>query len=159
MDLTTVQRLVARLESDDAFDRRDAIELLAILTQERLDFRWSADDDERVVAVRRWRRWVAREEKRRGRVALSAQVQILPEGVVDKQALAKLLSKLPVAQKKALMAQVIAKVAAEHAEKLKARACQECEKNAASARLTRRNDDGTYTLHLLCEACVHKDGG
>lgn len=159
IDLHRVKRLVRELESNDAFARRDAIEMLAILTQQRLDFRWSADDEERRRAVRRWKRWVAREERVRRGAQVKSTLEILSGGQIDKEALEAALKSLPPAQKKALMAKVLAKVTAQHAGAPTLPPCAHCERRPATAGVTQLQPDGSYEHQLLCEVCAHRDGG
>lgn len=159
IDLRLVKELVRGLESDDAFARRDAIERLAILTQQRLDFRWSGSDEERRRGVLRWKRWVAREERaRRGR-QVKTTIEILSGGQIDKEALDAALKSLPPAQKKALMAKVLAKVSAQHGAAAALPACEHCERRPATASVTQLESDGSYSNRLLCEVCAHRDGG
>lgn len=157
IDLEQVKSLVRTLESGDAFVRRDAIEHLAILTQQRLDFRWSGDDEERRRAVLRWKRWVAKEERRRRGRQVQTTIQILSGGQIDKEALDAALKNLPPAQKKALMAKVLAKVTEQQAQAPTLPACEHCERRPATAHVTRREQDGSYTAHRLCEVCAHRD--
>ena len=226
ISLERLNRYVSGLESGDAFERRDAIESLALHTQERLGFRWCGDDAQRDRAVRRWRRWLRRETRKRaglvgggpgglppggisatagialppgfqpadgaplppglagalaafagvsgvsgdggedvptvlppGVTSVSASIQVLPDGSIDKSALEALLAKLPVEHKKALMKQVLAKVASAHLAGLGKPVCEACERRPATAMLTRRLDDGTYERLRLCEPCVHSGGG
>ncbi len=159
IDLQQVKWLVRELASDDAFVRRDAIERLAILTQQRLDYRWSGSPAERRRTVKRWKRWIAREERaRRGR-HVKTTIQILAGGTIDKEALDAALESLPPAQKKALMAKVLAKVTAQHAGATSLPTCEHCERRPATAGVTQLQDDGTYTYRQLCEVCAHREGG
>ena len=155
LDLRQVKRLVDALESEDAFDRRSAIERLAVLTQQRLDYRWSAEDDQRQRAVKRWRRWIAREEReRRGK----ATIEIFAHGKIDQAALDKALLGLKPSDKKALMQKVLAKVVAQQAQVPSLPICEECERQPATARITERDDDGDYHLRRLCETCANRGG-
>lgn len=158
-DLDSVRALVESLASDDAFVRRDAIERLAVLTQQRLDYRWSGPDESRARAIRRWRRWIEREEKQRraGAQGVESTIQILAGGELDKQALAKALKGLPPAQKKALMAQVLAKMTADAAAGALHAPCDRCSKRPATARVTSLGASGAYELERLCEICAHHD--
>ena len=158
-DLDLVKRLVDALESEDAFERRDAIERLAVVTQQRLDFRWGGDAAERRRGVRRWRRWIAKEERARHGQSVRTTIQILAGGQLDKEALEAALKGLAPAQKKALMAQVLAKVQAQHAAAPAAPpACEECERRPASAQVTELGPDGAYGCRYLCEVCAHRGG-
>ena len=153
--LRQVKQLVDALESADAFDRRSAIERLAVLTQQRLDYRWSAEDTERQRAVKRWRRWVAREERqRRGK----ATIQIFADGKIDQAALDKALLDLAPADKKALMQSVLAKVVAQHASIPAMPVCQMCERRPAATRVTELTEGGEYVQRRLCEICASKRG-
>ncbi len=159
VDLPAVKSLVEKLKSHDAFVRRDAIEHLAILTQQRHDFRWNAEQPERRRSVRRWKRWIAKQERERRTGAGKATIQILAGGQVDKAALEEALKGLAPGQKKALMAQLIAKVAAEKAGLTGNPACDACGVRPGTARVTDREEDGSYALLHLCEVCVHRGGG
>src|SRR5688572_24768805 len=109
--LETLKRLIDTLESEDAFERRQAIENLALLTQQRLDFAWRGNSDERAASIRRWRRWLSREEKRRKGGDLKATLDVLASGVISgagpdlQAALEKAFKDLPPQHKKALIAQ------------------------------------------------------
>jgi hypothetical protein len=154
-DLRRIQRLVEELESDDAFDRRDAIESLDSLTHQRLGFDWGGEAEDRAKAVRRWRRWIDREKERRKGREVQATIQLLAQGHVDPAALQKLLKNLPADQKKALLAQlVIAKAAAEAQQPGAHAACDRCDKRPATVRITSRGEDGTYGQQSLCEVCA-----
>jgi hypothetical protein len=159
LDLSQVKRLVRELDSDDAFSRRDAIEQLAILTQQRLDYRWSAGSEERQRAVRRWKRWIAREERARRGKQVTTTIEILTGGQIDKEALDAALQSLPAAQKKALMAKVLAKVTAQHAGAQSLPTCEHCQRRPATASVTQLETDGSYANQRLCEVCAHREGG
>ncbi len=166
-DLRTVRRLIQALESEDAFDRRQAIESLALLTQQRLDFAWRADPSERGLSVARWKKWLAREEKRRKGGGLKAAVELLQSvelpvggGANLQEALEKAFKDLPPEHKKALIAQMLAKVAAEAtAANAASDVCDRCKKRPATVRITSRQPAGTYEQASLCEVCAAKDGG
>ena len=159
IDLRLVKRLVRELASDDAFSRRDAIENLAILTQQRLDYRWSGSDAERERAISRWKRWVAREERARRGNQVKTTIEILSGGQIDKEALDAALKSLAPAQKKALMAKVLAKVTAQHVVGPSLPTCEHCERRPATAGVTQLLADGSYAHRRLCEVCAHRDGG
>lgn len=154
-DLRRIQRLVEELESEDAFERRDAIEGLAAATRQRLGFDWGADDAARARAVRRWRRWLDREKEQRKGREVQATIQLLAQGHIDPSALQKLLKTLPTEQKKALLAQlVIAKAAAEVQQPAAHESCDRCGKRPATVRITTRTNSGTFDHHALCEVCA-----
>lgn len=159
IDLLQVKRLVRELGSEDAFSRRDAIETLAILTQQRLDYRWSGSDTERERAIRRWKRWIAREERARRGSQVKTTIEILSGGQIDKEALDAALKSLPPEQKKALMAKVLAKVTAQHVTGAALPTCEHCERRPATAGVTQLGPDGSYVHLRLCEVCAHRDGG
>ena len=166
-DLRTVKRLIDSLESEDAFERRQAIENLALLTQQRLDFAWRAAPAERELSVIRWKRWLAREEKRRKGGGLKAAVELLQSveipvggGANLQEALEKAFKDLPPEHKKALIAQMLAKVAAEASAQGNAHdPCERCAKRPATVRITSRTKSGAYEMTALCEICAAKDGG
>jgi len=166
-DLRTVKRLIETLESDDAFERRNAIESLALLTQQRLDFAWRAAPAERATSVERWKKWLAREEKRRKGGGLKAAVELLQSveiplgaGANLQEALEKAFKDLPPEQKKAWIAQMLAKVAAEASINAGSAhdPCERCKKRPATVRITSRTTSGAYELASLCEVCAAKDG-
>src|SRR5262245_43989980 len=138
-DLKAIQRLIETLESEDAFERRQAIESLALLTQQRLDFAWRGTAAERSEAVARWKQWLAREEKRRrsGAFNIKAALELLHSvelpvgGPSLQEALEKAFKDLPPEHKNALIAQMLAKVAAEASAAAVHAACERCEKRPA----------------------------
>lgn len=153
--LRRVQALVDELESDDAFERRDAIDALAEITRQRLGFDWGADTPDRGRAVKRWRRWLEAERDRRKGQEVQATIQMLAQGHVDPAALQKLLTSLPPEQKKALLAQlVIAKAASEAPQGAAHAACERCVKRPATVRITALRPDGSYAHATLCEVCA-----
>ena len=164
-DLRTVKRLIEALESDDAFERRQAIENLALLTQQRLDFAWRAAPEERSTSVARWRKWLAREEKRRKGGGLKAAVELLQSveipvggGANLQEALEKAFKDLPPEHKKALIAQMLAKVAADASSSGSSHdPCERCAKRPATVRITSRTKSGAYEMTTLCEVCAAKD--
>ena len=158
-DLRRIARLVDELESDDAFERRDAIESLAQLTHLRLGFDWGASDVDRARAVARWRQWIEAETERRQGQEVQATIQALAQGHVDPEALKNLLKTLPEEQKKALLAQlVIAKAAAESAHTASHEPCGRCAKRPATVHVTSLRPDGSYGRESLCEVCAGKIG-
>lgn len=158
-EMRKLQRLVAELESADAFERRDAIEALEHATHQRLGFDWGAPPPDRERAVRRWRRWLDAEAERRQGEEVQATLQLLAQGQVDPAAFQKLLKTLPAEQKKALLAQlVIAKAAAEAPQSAKPHVsphalCERCAKNPATVRVTERSPAGSWIARVLCEVC------
>jgi predicted Zn-ribbon and HTH transcriptional regulator len=151
--LRKIRRLIEALESDDAFERLRAIESLALLTQQRLDFAWRDPPEERSRAVRRWRRWYDREIRRRQR---SATMELLATG--DPSALQKFLDAMGPEQKKALLAQMlVGKVAQSAAAALLPQvpqACERCGKRPVTVKVTARTPDGSWLHAELCEVCA-----
>lgn len=166
-DLRTIQRLIETLESEDAFERRQAIESLALLTQQRLDFAWRGSVEERSEAVARWRKWLSREEKRRrsGALNIKAALELLHSvelpigGPSLQEALEKAFKDLPPEHKNALIAQMLAKVAAETVAGAAHAACERCEKRPATVKITTRVQNGEFVQLALCEICAAKTGG
>lgn len=164
-DLRTIKRLIDALESDDAFERRQAIENLALLTQQRLDFSWRGTEAERKASVERWRKWLTREERRRKGGGLKAAVELLqsvelpvPGGTSLQEALEKAFKDLPPEHKKALIAQMLAKVAADSQSPSQHDPCERCRKRPATVRITARAKSGAFEQTALCEVCAAKDG-
>ena len=154
-DLLRLRALVDELESDDAFARRDAVEELALLTQQRLGFDWGAPERDRVRAVKRWRRWLEAEAERQQGDEVQATIQMLAQGKIDPAALQKLLKSLPPDHKKALLAQlVIAKAASEAPKGQSHVACERCERRPATVHVTSLRPDGEYRMESLCEVCA-----
>ena len=155
VDLKRVAALVDQLESEDAFERRQAIEALAVFTQQRLDFRWTASPEERAAAVERWRKWLKRERRRRQGKDVQATIQILSGGAISQAALEKALEHLPPKQKQALIAQVLAKVTQGSMQSPGAHPpCEVCAKRPATVKITTRAPDGQYVQQALCEVCA-----
>ena len=162
-NLKTVKQLIDALESDDAFERRQAIENLALLTQQRLDFAWRGTPEERQTSIDRWRKWLAREEKRRKGGGLKAAVELLQSvelpaggGANLQAALEKAFQHLPPEHKKALIAQMLAKVAAD-SQASSHDPCESCAKRPATVKVTERGDDGAYGHRALCEVCAGRE--
>jgi hypothetical protein len=164
-DLRLVRRLIDSLESDDAFERRQTIENLALITQQRLDFSWRGSSAERAASVGKWRKWLAREEKRRKSGDFKAAVELLQSvevpvgsGANLQEALEKAFKDLPPEHKKALIAQMLAKVAADASSSGSSHdPCERCAKRPATVRITSRTKSGAYEMTTLCEVCASKD--
>lgn len=160
-ELRRIRGLIDGLESDDAFERLRAIEALALLTQQRLDFAWRGPPEERSAAVRRWRRWFDRELRRRKQ---QATIQVLSTGGADPAALQKLLENLPPDQQKALLAQMMLATALAKGQAAAGHpACDRCGKRPATVSITQLvHEDapppGTpgaaYVHEDLCEVCA-----
>jgi hypothetical protein len=164
-DLRLVKRLIESLESEDAFERRQTIENLALLTQQRLDFSWRGSPEERAASVGKWKKWLAREERRRKGGGLKAAVELLQSveipvgsGANLQEALEKAFKDLPAEHKNALIAQMLAKVAADTQPSSSSDLCERCEKRPATVKVTARMKDGTYEQTSLCEVCAAKTG-
>ena len=162
-NLRTVKQLIDALESEDAFERRQAIENLALITQQRLDFAWRGTPEERQTSVDRWRKWLAREETRRKGGGLKAAVVLLQSvelpdggGANLQAALEKAFQHLPPEHKKALIAQMLAKVAAD-SQASSHDPCERCAKRPATVKVTERGDDGAYGHRALCEVCAGRE--
>ncbi len=163
-DLRTVKRLVEELASDDAFQRRQAIENLALLTQQRLDFSWRGSTEERTASIERWKKWLAREERRRKGGGLKAAVELLQSVEVPiggatslQEALEKAFKDLPAEHKKALIAQMLAKVAADAHSSGSHDPCERCKKRPATVKITARTKSGEYEQRSLCEVCAGRE--
>ena len=144
VSLKTIARFIEGLESDDAFERRNAIESLALLTQQRLDFAWRD----------------TKEERRRKQGGLKAAVELLQSVEVPaagpglQEALEKAFKDLPPEHKKALIAQMLAKVAASAASLSDVDSCERCNKRPATVKITSRVANGEYVQRQLCEVCA-----
>jgi hypothetical protein len=164
-DLRLVKRLIDSLESEDAFERRQTIENLALLTQQRLDFSWRGSPAERAASIGKWRKWLAREERRRKGGGFKAAVELLqsvevPVGAGSnlQEALEKAFKDLPAEHKNALIAQMLAKVAADAQPSGSSELCERCEKRPATVKITARAASGVYEQTALCEICAAKSG-
>jgi hypothetical protein len=150
--LRKIRHLIDELESDDAFERLRAIESLALLTQQRLDYAWRDSPEDRSRAVRRWRRWFDREVRRRKQ---ETTIQILSSGAAGPEILQKLVESLAPAQKKAFLAQMmLAKAAAKGHALAGHPPCDRCAKRPATVEVTRLVQDGSYVHESLCEVCA-----
>jgi hypothetical protein len=155
LNLRLVERLIRSLSSDDAFERRDAIENLALLTQQRLDYRWSGDESERADSVARWKKWLERTTKQREGKRIEAKIQILASGNVSPSELEQHLKDLPPKHKQALVEQLIKKLAASASfGALEAVTCEICGKRPPSVRITSLQPDGGYERQAACELCA-----
>jgi hypothetical protein len=150
--LVRLRRLVDELESEDAFD----------LTQQRLDFAWRGEDDERARSIKRWRRWLRKEQERRKTLEVQATLQILATGQGDPASLKALLEGLPNDQKKQLLAHVLTQ-AVSHAIPGAASAghppCDRCEKRPATVKITHPVAEapaGPWVQEELCAVCAMK---
>ena len=163
--LLRIKQLIEELESADAFERREAIEMLAVLTLTRHGFDWRAAPEDRAVAVRRWRKWIGREEARRKSERVQAAIQKLAAGEASDEAIGEIFG-LEGASKEAIIAHVAAQLAG-HApppaqsgparRKRSARAqhpvCEICERRPATVRITRRTESGAWLHREACEVC------
>ena len=156
--LRRMRHLIDQLESPDAFERREAIEALALATQERHGFAWRGDGDDRAESVKRWRQWIAREEARQKTARMQAALQKLASGQGDAKTVGELLAAIPGSDKSGLpveMAAFVSAAAAAAQEKRSGRhaACAVCEKRPATVRITHKDSVGAWTMTAACEVC------
>lgn len=158
-DLGKIGALVDRLESVDAFERRDAIERLALMTQQRFEFRWTGGESERAQAVQRWRTWIERERKRRKDRRVRASFKVLSTlqisgGKLDMKKIEAALHGIPEKEAGALLEEIFEKlkVAADTTGALPP--CERCGEKPSTVHCTERRDDGTYERTRLCEVCA-----
>lgn len=158
-DLATLKQLIDSLESEDAFDRREAIDQLILLTQRQFGFRWRDADSDRAVAVRRWRKWLERRAKKLHRSQMQSTVKILSESSgkpMEASALQKLLQVLPPEQAKQLMASVLEKVGASQSAPVHP-PCERCERRPATVKVTHVEESG-HRFEQVCEVCAVSPG-
>jgi hypothetical protein len=154
--LEKLRTLIDALESEDAFERRDAIEGLSLLTQRHFEFHWRGGVSDRERSVGRWRRWLAKEEKRLQHLEVQSTVKLLAKGgsaSLGPEALHKLLKALEPAQAKQLMATLLAKMGAAEATGQHP-VCDGCNSRPATVSVTERAPDGGFSNQRLCEVCA-----
>lgn len=157
-----IKQLIEELESADAFERREAIEMLAVLTQARHGFDWRGAPEDRAAAVRRWRKWMTRELAKRKAERVQAALQKLAAGEASDETIGELFG-LEGASKEAIVAHVAAQMAGQAAPSAKAgprrkpRAqhpvCEICERRPATVRITRKTESGAWIHREACEVC------
>jgi hypothetical protein len=158
-----IKQLIEELESADAFERREAIEMLALLTQARHGFDWRGAPEDRATAVRRWRKWMTRELAKRKAERVQAALQKLAAGEASDETIGELFG-LEGASKEAIVAHVAAQMAGQAAPSAKAgprkkpvRAqhpvCEICERRPATVRITRKTESGAWIHREACEVC------
>lgn len=163
--LLRIKQLIEELESADAFERRDAIETLAVLTQTRQGFDWRAEPEDRAAAVRRWRKWMSREQARRKSERVQAALQKLAAGEASDETIGAIFG-LEGASKEAIIAHVAAQMAGQSPPtgaqpspvQKKPRpaqhpVCEICERRPATVRITRRTESGAWIHRESCEVC------
>lgn len=159
--LLRIKQLIEELESADAFERRDAIETLAVLTQTRHGFDWRATPEDRAVAVRRWRKWMSREQAKRKSERVQAALQKLAAGEASDETIGAIFG-LEGASKEAIIAHVAAQMAGQSPPTAPAQkkprpaqhpVCEICERRPATVRITRRTEAGTWIHREACEVC------
>jgi hypothetical protein len=158
-DLATLKRLVDTLESIDAFERRDAIQELGLLTQRQFGFRWRDSDSDRALAVARWRKWLERRAKKLHRSQMQSTVKLLSESSgkpMEAGALQKLLQVLPPEQAKQLMASVLEKVGATQPPTGHP-PCDRCGRRPATVKVTHVKEHG-HRYEQVCEVCSISPG-
>ncbi len=154
LNLRLVERLIETLASDDAFVRREAIEELALLTQQRLGFRWCGDAHVRDASVARWKKWLAKanKQRRRQKAGLDPQIKLLSGGAPVLEQFQKQIEHLPTEQKEALVAQLMEKLMLSGA--LGQNICEACGERPATVKVTLRRPDGSFVRRASCERCL-----
>lgn len=156
-----IKQLIEELESADAFERRDAIETLAVLTQTRHGFDWRATPEDRAASVRRWRKWMSREQARRKSERVQAALQKLAAGEASDETIGAIFG-LEGASKEAIIAHVAAQMAGQPAAAAPSQkkprpaqhpVCEICERRPATVRITRRTESGAWIHRESCEVC------
>jgi len=162
--LLRIKQLIEELESAVAFERRDAIEMLAVLTQTRHGFDWRATPEDRAVAVRRWRKWMSREQAKRKSERVQAALEKLAAGEASDETIGAIFG-LEGASKEAIIAHVAAQMAGQSASASPPSSapkkprpaqhpvCEICERRPATVRITRRTESGAWIHRESCEVC------
>jgi hypothetical protein len=150
-DPKIVAALVARLSSEDSFERLGAIEELSRLTKFTFGFRFNDPPADRELAIRRWSDWLKEQKRRRERKQqLQAAVQ-LTGGVIDLSALKKAIEEIPAEQIQGYLQNLLAKMKDEEHR------CDACHQRAATVHVTELKE-GNYKAHALCETCARERG-
>jgi hypothetical protein len=143
--------LVARLSSEDSFERLEAIEELERRTQQTFGFRFNDPPAEREAAVRRWSDWLKEQKRRRDRKQqLDAAVK-LSGGIIDLASLKKAMEEIPAEQIQGYLHNLLLKMKVEQSR------CEACHQRPATVQVTVLKG-GAYRAHALCEACARERG-
>lgn len=146
-----VRSLIAKLASEDSFERLRAIEELERLTQRTFGFRFNDPPEERQEAVRRWNDWWKEHQRRKGRrQQLQAAVQ-LSGGVIDLGAIKKAIEDIPAEKIQGYLNALITKMKSQQAR------CEACHQRPADVLVTEIAEGRPRTRHL-CESCARERG-
>jgi hypothetical protein len=143
--------LVARLSSEDSFERLEAIEELSRRTQTTFGFRFNDPPAEREAAIRRWNDWLKEQKRRRERRHQIEAAVKLSGGIIDLASLKKAIEEIPSEQIQGYLQNLILQMKVEESR------CEACHQRPASVQVTTLRD-GAYQAHALCEACARERG-
>ncbi len=151
-DPREIEPLIARLESEDFFDRLEAIEALEARTKRTFGYRFNAPLAERAEAVRRWKAWWREELLEREREKNLKAAIHLSGGMLDLGMLKKALTEIPPEKIQGYLSALISKLKSQ--QQLR---CEACHSRPATVRVT-EIDHGTCRTRLLCEICARERG-
>ena len=149
--VTDLEPLIEDLESEDAFQRLDAIEKLEDLTRRTFGFRFNDTPNQRAAAVQRWKDWVEELTQDRERdEKLKVAVQ-LSGGAIDLGALKKAIQEIPADKIQGYLNALIMKMKTQQAR------CEACQVRPATVRVTEVEGGSHRTVHL-CDTCARERG-
>ena len=151
-----IARLVADLESEDAFERREAQEQLLLVTRQSLGFVWSDPAPAREEAVARWKDWLKRRHHGGGRSGGGETRTVEVEGaLMGLDQLKNALKGIPPEQLETHLAQILQKMQAAEAARSR---CEQCGAARATVHVTEKDDQGILRERNLCEGCAAEHG-
>ncbi len=152
----TTEQLIEALESEDAFERREAQEELLRLTRQSLGFEWNDPPSAREDAVLRWKMWLKRRRRGGGGSASGEAKAVDIEGaMVGLDQLKNALKGIPPEQLEAHLAQILTKMQAAEAARS---TCEQCGETRATVHVTECGPDGDLQQRNLCEDCASEHG-
>jgi hypothetical protein len=151
-----VPDLIEKLESADAFERREAQAELARRTHLAFGYRWSDPEDVRAEAVARWKVWWRARGARSSTSGKKPSMKVSIHGaVVELDQIKNALMGIPPEQLEAQLAHILEKM--EEAEASRRR-CQSCGVHRAVIHVTEITPEGGFTVRDLCEGCAGEQG-
>lgn len=150
-NLEEVEELVARLESEDAFERLKASEELASLTRQTLGFRFNDPAPARAAAIARWKEQIeSRKEEARQTEKLEAAIK-LTGTPIDVAELKEMIHAIPAEKIQGYLNALILKMKAEQVR------CEACHARPATVRVT-EVARGSIRTRQYCDLCARERG-
>ena len=147
-----LEELIARLESEDAFDRLEAEARLRQVAHRDFGFRWDAPAEARGEAVSRLRTWI--EEKRKRKEAARRKATQAGFQAVNLED----LKSLPPEDVEKHLQQLLAKAQVLGGFALTRPRCEECRRRPASVEVVDILPGAGAAVTRLCDACAVERG-